>query len=512
MCRGAGRDALPPPVPPGPSGAPTPRRRQQPGGRHIRAQPAGHRAPLWHHQGCGRAGERTSPGSLGSVRCWGVLGAPPGCDCVLGAPLPAAPQRLQTPPLPAGHIHHIDNTFGFADRFPYRTPVAVSSRRCARWLSAAIAECALARPAPSTLPARDGSCAQDPLRCALPPAGPLLVLSGHPPRGQRGWLRGAQRGGGAGPGPGAAALVAPAGRRRVAGGGRLLAPRAAGNASASPSAPALHACMPAQGARHLPALLLWPRWLSCLGTSLGVSSTGEASGLEFTANLAGCRMRRRTCRAQTQLATSRGMQAVRQACRLCGRRRMATSGGAALGAGGPCGARGITAPPMAPCKAAGQAAPSLATVILRSMVCGRQGKGARVQEPHRTAVAARARLAGTVSGSRRRSGGAALAVGAAFSQLRQPPDRPGRRSRPDGVREGGRGPSDRQPGIAATSVTSHDYSMCCAECPCRTPTHLQGLPAARRPLGATHVPLGCSQLPPLARSRAREARRDMPGR
>jgi hypothetical protein len=25
----------------------------------------------------------------------------------------------------AGHIHHIDNTFGFADRFPHRTPVQV---------------------------------------------------------------------------------------------------------------------------------------------------------------------------------------------------------------------------------------------------------------------------------------------------------------------------------------------------------------------------------------------------
>jgi hypothetical protein len=28
-----------------------------------------------------------------------------------------------------GHIHHVDNSLGFADRFPYRTPVQVS-----RWL------------------------------------------------------------------------------------------------------------------------------------------------------------------------------------------------------------------------------------------------------------------------------------------------------------------------------------------------------------------------------------------
>jgi hypothetical protein len=28
-----------------------------------------------------------------------------------------------------GHIHHIDNSFGFADRFPYRTPLEVGPCR-----------------------------------------------------------------------------------------------------------------------------------------------------------------------------------------------------------------------------------------------------------------------------------------------------------------------------------------------------------------------------------------------
>lgn len=26
-----------------------------------------------------------------------------------------------------GHIHHVDNSFGFSDRFPYRTPVQVGA-------------------------------------------------------------------------------------------------------------------------------------------------------------------------------------------------------------------------------------------------------------------------------------------------------------------------------------------------------------------------------------------------
>ena len=48
----------------------------------------------------------------------------PGTSDLVVDTFPLHPQKLQAHfGLTRGHIHHVDNSFGFADRMPYRTPV-----------------------------------------------------------------------------------------------------------------------------------------------------------------------------------------------------------------------------------------------------------------------------------------------------------------------------------------------------------------------------------------------------